>query len=466
MGRTAIVLAGGLGTRMKSSLHKVLHPVLGKPMILHILDEIEKVQVDEVIVVVGQSRESVISVVEGRAKIAVQEQQLGTGHAVMAALPHVKADSDTVLILYGDAPLIQASTMESIFQKQEQSGAGAVILAAHVQNPTGLGRVILSQSGQVERVVEERDASPEERQNHLINTGIYCFRTERLREACAQLRPNNAQNEYYLTDTLQYLQSMGVDVWAQIADDEEEVASVNDRFQLAQVEKIAQQRRNRELMLAGVTFLQPDSTWIGADVEIEADVTLYPGCVLEGCTQIAAGAVIGPYTRLVDAQVEAGAVVQNSVVLQSIIGEGAQVGPFAYIRPGSTVGARVKVGDFVELKNTRLGADSKVSHLAYLGDAVIGERVNIGCGVITVNYDGMQKHTTVVGDDSFIGSNANLIAPVQVGEGAYVCAGSTITDNVPDDGFAIARVKQETKPRYVKAWKQKKSRVLRMGRDS
>jgi bifunctional UDP-N-acetylglucosamine pyrophosphorylase / glucosamine-1-phosphate N-acetyltransferase len=457
VGRNAIVLAAGHGTRMKSNKHKVLHEVCGKPMITHILDELLKLKLDRLVVVVGQHRESVEAVVGDKALTVFQSEQLGTGHAVQCAMPALDQENGTTVVLYGDAPLIRAETIERLFAEREAKNASAVVLTANVTNPFGLGRVLVDNEGLVEKIVEEKDASPEEKAITLINTGIYAFETSALKQSLVQLRPDNAQGEYYLTDTISILRSDNQAVFAVEIEDVEEIASVNDRVQLAQVESIMKRRLCEYWMRQGVTIIDPDQTYIGTDVVIGRDTTLLPGTMLEGNTVVGEQCVIGPNTRLTNTLVENGAKIEYAVVVDSRIGLEATVGPFAYIRPGSVVGARVKVGDFVELKNSTLGDDTKVSHLAYVGDATIGERVNIGCGVITVNYDGEKKHKTIVGNDSFIGSNVNLVAPVVVGDGAYVVAGSTITEDVPPDGFAIARERQTTKPNYVKAWKAKRN---------
>ncbi|MDQ0190162.1 bifunctional UDP-N-acetylglucosamine diphosphorylase/glucosamine-1-phosphate N-acetyltransferase GlmU [Alicyclobacillus cycloheptanicus] len=456
MGRSAIVLAAGLGTRMKSKHHKVLHTVCGKPMIVHILDELEKLQLEQIIVVVGQQRETVAAAVAGRADIAIQDEQLGTGHAVQCAMPHLAEGMDTTVVLYGDAPLIRAQTIDALLETQASRHASAVVLTATVSNPAGLGRVVLGQDNRLERIVEEKDATPEERAIHQINTGIYAFDTADLRQALGALKPENAQGEYYLTDTIAILRAAGKPVLAQAVDDPEEILSVNDRVQLSVVEKTLQRRIREHWMRQGVTMVDPDQVYIGLDVEIGRDTVLYPGTFLEGRTVIGEDCTVGPNTRLVDTTVQAGAVVQSSVALECVIGPEAAVGPFAYLRPGTEIGARVKIGDFVEVKKSTIGDDTKISHLAYVGDARVGQRVNIGCGVITVNYDGKDKHQTVIGNDSFVGSNVNLIAPVEIGDGAYVCAGSTITDTVPNDGFAIARSRQVTKADYVQSWQKKR----------
>jgi bifunctional UDP-N-acetylglucosamine pyrophosphorylase / glucosamine-1-phosphate N-acetyltransferase len=464
VGRSAIVLAAGFGTRMKSKLHKVLHPVCGKPMILHILDQLEKLDLDQIIVVVGQQRESVEEAIAGRADIVIQDEQLGTGHAVMVAVPQLQADTTTTVVLYGDAPLIQAQTIERLFSEREKENASAVVLTANVKNPTGLGRVFLDTSGQIEKIVEEKDASPTERMHAIINTGIYAFSTEDMKQALEKVKPDNAQNEYYLTDTIRILRDGQKRVISLDVGTEDEIASVNDRVQLAHVERIYRRRILERVMRSGVTILDPETTYVSEGVEIGQDTVLYPGTVLEGATRIGTGCTIGPNTKLVDTVVGDDVSVVYTVALSGKIGEGATVGPFAYLRPGADIGKHVKIGDFVEVKNSSIDDGSKVSHLAYVGDATIGKNVNVGCGVITVNYDGKDKHRTVVLDNSFIGSNVNLIAPVSVGEGAYVCAGSTVTDNVPDDGFAIGRARQVTKPEYVRQWRAKRVSAQPNGR--
>lgn len=459
MGRSAIVLAAGHGTRMKSKKHKVLHEVCGKAMILHILDELRPLELAQVIVVTGQQREAVEAAVGGRAEIAVQHEQKGTGHAVLAALPQLRADTDSVLVLYGDAPLIRSQTMAALFAAREQRQAAAVVLTADVDDPNGLGRVLEGPDGEIERVVEEKDATPKERAVHRINTGIYVFARAQLESSLADVKPANAQAEYYLTDTVAILRASGRPVYSVVAADAEEVLSVNDRSQLARVERALQARICEHWMHEGVTIVDPAHVTIGMDVKIGRDTVIYPGTVLEGATEIGEDCVIGPNTRLIDMVLDNKVVVESSVARDSVIGADSHVGPFAYIRPGSRIGAGVKVGDFVEVKNSTIGDRSKVSHLAYVGDADVGNDVNVGCGVITVNYDGKRKHRTVIGDGSFVGSNVNLIAPLSVGADAYLCAGSTITDDVPADGFAIARNRQVTKPDYVKAWRAEREQA-------
>lgn len=422
-------------------------------MITHILDTLQLLDFEQVVVVVGPHQDEVMSVVKERAQVAVQEEQLGTGHAVMAALPYLLDSSETVVVLYGDAPLLRAHTLMQLLEAQVHGQAAACVLTAQVEDPRGLGRVIMGTADEVIRIVEEKDATPVERDLDLINTGIYAFATPFLKDALQHIQPNNAQGEYYLTDTLGYLTDMGEKVLGVKVEDSREIASVNDRVQLAHVEHLLRERLWQYWALQGVTIVDPDHTYIGTDVKIGQDTTLLPGTLLEGQTEVGDDCVIGPNTHLVDAQVANGVRIENSVVLGSNVDEGARVGPFAYVRPGSEIGPHTRIGDFVEIKNTRVGEDTKISHLAYMGDADVGQGVNVGCGVITVNYDGEHKHRTVIGSGSFVGSNVNLIAPVRVGAGAYVTAGSTITDDVPDDAFAIARSRQVTKENYVQAWK-------------
>lgn len=458
MSRSAIVLAAGHGTRMKSDKHKVLHAVCGKPMILHILDTLEALHIDQVIVVVGQQRDAVMEVVANRAEFAIQDQQLGTGDAVRAALPLLPADTSSVVVLYGDAPLIEGSTLSNMFEVREREQAAVVALTAMLSDPTGLGRVFVDGEGLITKVVEEKDATPAERKHQLINTGIYAYDADALRNAVSELKADNAQKEYYLTDTLAILRDKGHKVIPVETPDVDEIASINDRVQLARVEQICRRRICEHWMREGVTMIDPDTIYIDASVQLEKDVTLLPGTMLQGTTQVASFAELGPNTRLTNVTVQAHAVVQNSIAVDSVIGEFTQVGPFAYLRPGARIGKHVKIGDFVEVKNSEIGDHTKVSHLAYVGDAEVGQNVNVGCGVITVNYDGEEKHKTVVGNNSFVGSNVNLIAPVVVGEGAFITAGSTVTEEVPDDAFAIARAKQTTKLNYVKAWKAKRAK--------
>lgn len=445
----AVVLAAGQGTRMKSKLYKVLHPVCGKPMVQHVVDTLEAMQVKDKIVVVGHGAELVQQTLGDRVSYALQAQQLGTGHAVQQAAPLLENKEGTTLILYGDVPLLSQETLTAFLQFHLEQKSAATVLTATLSNPTGYGRIIRDDSGEVLRIVEQKDATPEERAITEINTGIYCFDNLKLLEALSQLRNNNAQGEYYVTDCVGILREAGEKISAYVSLDPDETMGVNDRVQLSQAEAYMRRRINENHMRNGVTIIDPASTYIETGVVIGSDTILHPGTILRGKTAIGEDCVIGPQTDLTNVVVSDEVTITYSVLVDSQVETQATVGPYAYVRPGSLIGAKAKVGDFVELKNAKIGKGTKVPHLSYIGDAEIGEGVNIGCGAITVNYDGKDKHKTIVGDHSFIGCNANLVAPVQVGKGAYVAAGSTINQNVPDDALAIARERQVNKPGYA-----------------
>ncbi|MFD1179606.1 bifunctional UDP-N-acetylglucosamine diphosphorylase/glucosamine-1-phosphate N-acetyltransferase GlmU [Paenibacillus puldeungensis] len=449
MKRLAIVLAAGQGKRMKSKLYKVLHPVCGKPMVGHVLSAVEKAGCERSIVVVGHGAEAVKEYLGASAEYVLQEQQLGTGHAVKQAEQLLGGEKGTTVVICGDTPLVTAETIEALIDLHTRKGAAATVLTAKLDNPQGYGRIIRGESGFVERIVEQKDCSPEEDAVQEINTGTYCFDNAKLFAALEKVTNNNAQGEYYLTDCIGILVSENELVEGYAVQDYRESIGVNDRIALSQAEAVMRERIAREHMLGGVTVIDPSATYIGADVTIGADTVIYPGTVLSGKTVIGEDCVIGPSSQIEDSEIHDGAKVKHSVLNQAEVGRGATVGPFAYLRPGAKLGAGVKVGDFVEIKNATLGEGSKVSHLSYVGDAHVGKNVNIGCGAITVNYDGYNKSITEIGDDAFIGSNVNLIAPVKVGKGAYVVAGSTITHTVPENDLAIARNRQENKPGYA-----------------
>ncbi len=451
--KIAVILAAGLGKRMNSRRHKVVHEVCGKPMIAHIVEEMKSVGFHRMIVVVGKLEEQVRAVLGNEVTYARQTEQLGTGHAVMQAVPFLTEDSLTV-VLYGDSPLIQKQDVMNLIAKAEESRA-TTVLTAEVEDPFAYGRIIRAEDGSVERIVEEKDADDVIRQIREVNSGIYAFQTKELLKVLPKMTADNAQGEYLLTDTVAHIRSNGGRVIPVVMKDAGDIANVNDRIQLAHVEKRMQSRILLRHMQNGVTIMDPDHTYVHAEVIIGQDTVLYPGTILEGNTTIGMDCVIGPNTRLVNAILADRVTVQSSVVMDSRIEAEASVGPFAYIRPESQIGARAKIGDFVEIKKSTIGEDTKVSHLAYVGDSEVGARVNIGCGVVTVNYDGFVKHKTIIGDDSFIGSNVNLVAPIQIGDGGYVATGSTVTDNVPADAFAIARERQTTKPDYVKSLKER-----------
>lgn len=464
MKRFAIVLAAGQGKRMKSKLYKVLHPVCGKPMVGHVLDAVNQVNCERKVVIVGHGAEAVRSYLGTTAEFVLQEQQLGTGHAVKQAKALLGSEEGTTVVVCGDTPLVTSDTLEALFALHEKEGAAVTILTANMDNPKGYGRVIRGANGSVERIVEQKDCSPEEDAVQEINTGTYCFDNAKLFAALEKVTNQNAQQEYYLTDVVGILVSQGEVASAYCTEDPSESIGVNDRVALSAAESFMRQRIVRRHMLEGVTVIDPNSTYIEADVKIGADTVIHPGTVLRGKTVIGEDCIIGPGSDIEDSLIYDRVTVKHSVLSNAEAGSGTTIGPFAYLRPGAKLGEDVKVGDFVEIKNASLGNGSKVSHLSYVGDATVGQNVNIGCGAITVNYDGYNKSITEIEDDAFVGSNVNLIAPVKIGKGAYVVAGSTITHNVNENDLAIARQRQENKSGYAdkiraraKAKKQRES---------
>lgn len=449
MKRMAIVLAAGQGKRMKSKLYKVLHPVCGKPMVGHVLDATSEAGCARTVVVVGHGAEAVQGYVGGRAECVLQAQQLGTGHAVMQAEQAIGAEEGTTIVIYGDTPLVTPATISAMLEAHEAAGAAATMLTAVFENPTGLGRIIRNEAGHVQRIVEEKDCTAEERAVKEINAGTYCFDNRKLFAALAQVKNDNAQGEYYLTDVISIMRDAGETILAHLTQDPAEAIGVNDRVALSEAEAVMRARINRRHLLNGVTFIDPAAAYIEADVTIGADTVIYPGTVLRGRTSIGEDCIIGPQADIVDSTIGAGTAVKHSTLQDAVVGGACSVGPYANLRPGSKLGDGCKIGDFVELKNASLGDGTKVSHLSYVGDAVVGKDVNIGCGAITVNYDGYNKFITEIGDGAFIGSNTNLIAPVKIGDGAYVVAGSTITHDVASNDLAIARERQVNKEGYA-----------------
>lgn len=447
--RYAVILAAGQGTRMKSKLYKVLHRVCGKPMVQHVVNQITKLQIQEIVTVIGHGAELVKRELGDVCQYALQAEQLGTAHAVMQAQHALEGKSGVTIVVCGDTPLIRAETMKALFQHHEETGAKATILTATIDNPGGYGRIVRSEGGHVEKIVEHKDASEEERKINEINTGTYCFDNLALFEALKHVSNENVQGEYYLPDVIEILKKQGDIVSAFQTDDFEETLGVNDRVALSEAERIMRRRINEFHMQSGVTIVDPQTTYIEADVEIGQDTVIYPGTMLKGKTKIGSDCHIGPNSEIGDSNVGDETVIRQSAAFESLIGSRVNIGPFAHIRPKSDIHDDVKIGNFVEVKKAIFGEGSKASHLSYIGDAEVGSNVNIGCGSITVNYDGKNKYLTKIEDDVFIGCNSNLVAPVTVGKGAYVAAGSTITKNVPGDALAIARARQENKENYV-----------------
>ena len=445
----AIVLAAGQGTRMKSKLYKVLHPVCGKPMVQHVVDHIGTLNVERIVTIVGHGAEMVKDRLGEQSEYVLQAEQLGTAHAVQQAEPILGTLEGTTLVVCGDTPLIRPETMKALFDYHTSQNAKATILTAVASDPTGYGRILRDVKGNVAQIVEQKDATEEQRKVTEINTGTYCFDNKALFEALKLVKNDNAQGEYYLPDVIEILQKQGEIVAAYVTDNFDETLGVNDRFALSQAEEIMRARINERHMRNGVTIINPATTHISADAIIGSDTVIQPGCIIEGNTVIGEDCVIGPNSHIVNSTIGHATTIHSSVVLDSTVGNETAVGPFAHLRPASSLGDHVKVGNFVEVKKSKLGDNTKVSHLSYIGDAEVGDNCNIGCGTITVNYDGRNKFKTTIENDVFVGCNSNLVAPVTLGEGSFVAAGSTITKDVPADALALARARQENKLNYV-----------------
>ncbi len=443
MGETwAVILAAGEGKRMISSLPKVLHPLCGRPMLRYVAEAAAAVTDGRVIIVIGRGAHLVQEEMGTGWRYAFQEEQLGTGHALMQALPQLPEEG-LLLVLCGDTPLIETAHLEQLLQEHGRNAA--TVLTTTLADPSGYGRIVRHADGRI-RIVEESDASPEEKQIGEINSGAYCFDLKHLRRRLPALTTDNAQQEYYLTDVIGLLQEEGLPVGACCIEDWRAVLGINDRCQLAEAAEIMRQRINSALMRQGVTIVDPTSTYIDFGVHIGPDTVIMPQTVIEGRTVIGSNCRIGPGAHIIDTEIHDGVIFRQSVSERSVIESEALVGPFAYIRPGSRIGPRVKIGDFVEVKNARIDAGTKVPHLSYVGDVDIGSGVNVGAGVIVVNFDGRRKHRSYIGKGAFIGCNSNLISPVEIGAGAFVAAGTTVTENVPPDALAIARPEQKNCP--------------------
>jgi bifunctional UDP-N-acetylglucosamine pyrophosphorylase/glucosamine-1-phosphate N-acetyltransferase len=456
----AIVLAAGQGTRFRSDLAKVLHPVAGRTMLRWVLEALRPLAVDRVVVVVGHQGEGVTAEAEAAGlpglTTVVQHEQLGTGHAVRVAVEAGAIDgADTVLVLPGDVPLMTSAALTSLLEAHE--GRAATLLTAVLDDATGYGRVLRDGDGGVTRIVEHRDATDAEREVGEINSSIYTFAADALRAELAGLTKDNDQGEEYLTDVVEPLSRTAAGVGAVIVE-AEVVAGANDRAQLAELGAILRGRILTDHARAGVTVVDPATTYVGADVEVGVDAVLLPGTHLEGATRVGARAQIGPDSRLVDSLVEDDATVTYSVLLGASVGPGATVGPFTYLRPGARLEADAKAGAYVEIKNSTVGEGSKVPHLSYIGDTEIGRGANIGAATVTVNYDGFTKHRTVIGDGARIGSDTMLVAPVTVGEGAFTGAGSVITKDVPPGALAVERSEQRVIEGYAERARAKKQR--------
>jgi bifunctional UDP-N-acetylglucosamine pyrophosphorylase/glucosamine-1-phosphate N-acetyltransferase len=455
-----VILAAGLGTRMRSSLPKALHPLAGKPLIRHVLDAVMPIGPARTIVVLGHQADRVRGAMDGYPVETVhQAEQLGTGHAVRQAMDALAGSSGPVMVLCADTPLLTPETLKNLLDVHGRSKAAVTVMTAIADDPTGYGRVVRGKSG-VLRVVEEKDASEAQKQIREVNAGIYCFDRKFLQTALHGIGNRNAQGEYYLPDTISLARRKRLTVGAVLCRDFDEIMGINSRFDLSQAEMILQARTNLRWMLEGVTLHDPATVFIGADVVIGRDTLVYSNVRLEGKTTVGEGCVLYPGSRIADSILGSGVTIKDSCVIEeSRIADRASVGPFAHLRPGTVLGAGSRIGNFVEVKKSVIGEGSKASHLSYLGDAVIGADVNIGAGVITCNYDGFKKHQTIIEDGVFVGSDAQLVAPVRIGRDALVAAGATITRDVPAEALALSRVPQENREGVAgrrKKMKQKK----------
>ncbi len=446
----ALILAAGKGTRMKSRLPKVLHKVGGVPMVEQVLRTVKAAGTLRQIVVVGFGGEMVQEYLGNEAETVMQKEQLGTGHAVLQAEALLKDAQGTLLVTCGDTPLVTKDTFTSLLDWHEKSGAAATILTAHMPDPTGYGRIIRDEAGQVVKIVEQKDGTPEELAVDEVNAGIYCFDLSLLWQMLHNVNNNNAQGEYYLTDIIGMLVSAGKVVSAFAAPDYRETLGVNSRQQLAAAEQVLRSRKLDELMTEGVSIIDPANTYVDTTVVVGRDTVLYPGTILEGNTVIGEDCQIGPYVRMTNVQMGSHDHLQFTYAHDCQIKDGCEIGPFVHFRPNTVIGNHVKVGNYMEVKNSNVGDGTKLPHLSYIGDSDVGSGVNIGCGTITVNYDGKVKHRTTIADHAFVGCNSNLVAPVSIGAYAYVGAGSTITKDVPAKALSVGRARQRNIEGWVK----------------
>jgi bifunctional UDP-N-acetylglucosamine pyrophosphorylase/glucosamine-1-phosphate N-acetyltransferase len=461
-----VVLAAGEGTRMKSATTpKVLHELCGRTLLGHVLAANRALAPDHLVVVVGHGREQVaahVAQVDPAAATVVQEPQHGTGHAVQVALADLQELDGTVVVVLGDAPLLTTATLRELVAAHQRDGAATTVLTAVVDDPSGYGRVVRDAAGAVTAIVEHKDADEQVRAVREINSGVFAFDAARLRDALGELTTDNAQGELYLTDVVALHREAGLRVGAHVADDVLETMGINDRVQLSEARRLLRDRLVEQHQRAGVTVVDPQTTWVDVEVRLEQDVVVHPGTQLLGRTTVASGAEVGPDSTLTDTQVGAGASVVRAHCDRAVIGPEATVGPFTYLRPGTRLGRGSKAGGFVEIKASTVGDGSKVPHLSYVGDATIGERSNIGAATVFVNYDGRDKHATTVGDDVKVGSDTMLVAPVSVGDGAYTAAGSVITEDVPPGALGVGRAKQ----RNIEGWVARKRRPTDQGKQS
>ncbi|MBI5039216.1 MAG: bifunctional UDP-N-acetylglucosamine diphosphorylase/glucosamine-1-phosphate N-acetyltransferase GlmU [Nitrospirae bacterium] len=451
-----IILAAGLGKRMKSGLAKVLHPVAGMPMILYPVRIAEDISSERIVMVIGHQADRVQKALSGRnVEIVHQAEQRGTADAVRLAMESLKGYRGRVVVLCGDVPLMTSKTVSELISAHQKCSASVTVLTTEVEDPTGYGRIVRQADGSILKIVEDKDASDDIKGIREVNTGTYVFNSPFLSEAIREIRAENVQKEFYLTDSIEIGLKKGVKVSTYKTREREEVIGVNSRGELAMVDGMMRRRINNHHMVNGVSLINPGSIYIDAGVTIARDVTIYPGTTIQGDTTIGKSSVIYPNSRIADSQIGEDVTVKDACVIEeSRIGNGSQVGPFAHLRPGTILGKNVRVGNYVEIKKAVMGEGSKANHLTYLGDAEVGSGVNIGAGTITCNYDGWKKHKTIIGDGVFVGSDTQLVAPVKIGDGAIIAAGSTVTKDVPPGALAISRVEQ----RNMEGWAEKRKK--------
>ncbi|VEU83271.1 bifunctional UDP-N-acetylglucosamine diphosphorylase/glucosamine-1-phosphate N-acetyltransferase GlmU [Acholeplasma hippikon] len=455
----ALVLAAGKGTRMKSETPKVAFPILKKPMIEYIVENIEKSVIDEIYLVLGYKREVVQEIIGDRAKYVYQEEQLGTGHAAMMAAPILGELEGNTFIMPGDVPLIWYKSIDRMFKVHEENGNDLTVVTAIYEDPQGYGRILRNPQGQITGIVEDRDANEYQKEIKEINTGIYIVNNKKFFNLLKDLKNENAKGEYYITDMIEMMRK-DYKVGAYVVKNNSLVMGVNDLYGISKAEKYLREYINKEHMLNGVSMINPDTITIGHNVQIEPGVTINPNTTITGNTVIKAGAVVGPNSEVHNSVIHERAQIKHSLVYDSEVGAETTVGPFAHLRDHANIGAHNRIGNFVEVKKSSTGYNTKASHLAYIGDSEVGSNVNFGCGTVTVNYDGVNKHKTKIGDNAFIGCNTNLIAPIEIGDNVFIAAGSTVTKSIPSNSFAIARSKQVTKEDYARYLIKPKTETL------
>lgn len=446
--RFVVVLAAGQGTRMKSKLYKVMHPVMGRPMVGHVVNAALDAEASEVITITGSGADLVKDYLGDRSQYVYQEEQLGTAHAVEQAKDLLEGREGTTLVLSGDTPLLRAETLTQLMEEHEESNAKATILTALADDPHGYGRVIRAEDGSVSNIVEEKDASPEEKAVQEINTGTYCFDNEELFKTIEKVDNDNAQGEYYLPDVIEILKANNEKIGAFQLENMDEALGVNNRVALSEASALMKQRINEKHMVNGVSLIDAANTYIEAGVQIGQDTVIEPGTYLKGNTVIGEDVIIGANSVIEDSELADGVEIHQSIIEGSTVGKGSDVGPHSHLRNGAELGENVHIGNYVEVKESTIGDDTKAGHHTYIGDAEVGKNINIGCGVVFANYNGKTKSKTIVGDNSFVGSNSNLVAPVELGENSFVAAGSTITEEVPDKALGIARSRQTNKEEF------------------